>query len=68
MAGIPLVVETSEWKQFRCIYIKKKYFLSIFFCVFRICIKFRTFSKKDVPHSLCISEITNHETGAWITV
>ena len=39
---------------------KKKNFLN-FFCVFRICIKFRTSSNKDDPDSLCISEITDHE-------
>ena len=30
----------------------------------RICIKFRTFPKKDDAHSLCISEITDHEKRA----
>ena len=61
MTNIPLLVETSECKQFRCFYIKNKTFFSIFFCVFRICIKFRTFSKKDDPHNFCISEITDDE-------
>ena len=42
---------------------QKKFFWS-FFCVFRICIKFWTFLKKDDPHSLCISEITDHERRA----
>ena len=62
MASIPLVVETSECKQFSCIYLKNKNFFSIFFFVFRISIKFRTFSNKDDPDSLCISEITDHES------
>ena len=62
MTSIPLLVETSEYKKFRCLYLKD--FFSIFFSVFRICIKFRTFSKKDDPHSLCISEITDHELRA----
>ena len=64
MTSIPLVVETSECKQFRCIYLKNKTFFLDFFFVFRMCIKFRTFSEKDDPHSLCISEITDHQTGA----
>ena len=64
MTRIPLIVKTSEWKQFRCIYLKNKNFFLIFFGVFRLCIKFRTFSKKDDPHSLCISEITDHERRA----
>ena len=61
MTSIPLLVKTNECKEFRCIYLKKKKFVRIFFFVFRICIKFRTFLKKDDPHSLCISEITDHE-------
>ena len=43
---------------------KQKSFFWSFFCVFRICIKYRTFSKKDDPHSLIISEITDNETRA----
>ena len=47
---------------------KQNNFYWSFFCVFRICIKFRTFSKKDDPYSLCISEITDHERRAEINV
>ena len=62
MTSIPLLVNTSESKQFRCIYLKNKtFFLNFFFCVFRIIIKFRTFSKNDDPHSLNSSEINDHE-------
>ena len=43
---------------------KTKQFFKIFYYIFRVCIKFRTFSKKDDPHSLCISEITDHERRA----
>ena len=64
MTSIPLLVETIECKQFRSIYLKKETFFWIFFCIFRICIKFRTFSKKDDAHGLCISEITDHEKRA----
>ena len=61
MTSIPLLVETSECKQFTCIYLKNKTFFLNFLFVFRICIKFWTFSKKDDPHSFCIFEITDHE-------
>ena len=62
MTSIRLLLETIECKQFRSIYLKKKkHFFWIFFCIFRICIKFRTFSEKDDAHGLCISEITDHE-------
>ena len=64
MTSIPLLVETSECKQLRRIYLKNKTFFRFFLCVFRICFKFRTFSKKDDPHSFCISEITDHERRA----
>ena len=40
---------------------KTKDFFGIFFCIFRISIKFKTFSKKDGAHTLCISEINDHE-------
>ena len=47
MRSIPLLVETIECTQFRSTYLKNKRFFLIFFFVFRICIKFRTFAKKD---------------------
>ena len=43
---------------------KTKYIFWILFFDFRICIKFSIISKKNDPHSLCISEITDHETRA----
>ena len=64
MTSIPLLVERIEVTQLRSIYLKNKRFFLIFFCIFRICIKFRTFSKKDDAHSLCISDITDHEKRA----
>ena len=64
MTSIPLIVKTSASKQFTSFYLKNKTFFLNFFLRFSICIKFRTFSDKDDPHSLCISEITDHETDA----
>ena len=64
MTSIPLLVETSECKQFRWIYLKNKTFFLNFFCIFLILIKIQTFSKKDDPHSLCISEITDNQRRA----
>ena len=68
MTSIPLLVETIENTTFRCIYPKNKTFFLNFFRVFRMITKFRTFSKKDDPHSLCSSEITDNETRAKINV
>ena len=64
MTSIPLWVETIERKQFRWIYLETKNFFSIFFWIFEICNKLRTFSKKDDPHSFCISEIMDPEARA----
>ena len=47
---------------------KQKIFSQFFFSIFRICIKFKTFSKKDDAHILCISEITDHEKRAKTTL
>ena len=64
MTSIPWLVKTNECKHFRCINPKNKTIFLNFFPDFRICIKFRTFSDKDDPHSLCIFEINDHETDA----
>ena len=59
-----LISREIECKQFRRIYLKNRTFTSIFLCIFRIWIEFRTFWKKDDARSLCISEITDHEIRA----
>ena len=65
MTSIPLLVETIECKQFRCICLKKKKIFSDFFVAFfEYAMNFEHFQKKDDPHSLCISEITDHERRA----
>ena len=62
MTSIPLIAKTSECKNFRCIYFKKKKIFSQFFSpFFESALNFEHFPKKDDPHSLCISEITDHE-------
>ena len=64
MTSIPLLVKTIQCKEFRGIYLKNNTFFLNFFRIFLICIKFWTFSKKDDPHILCISEITDPEKRA----
>ena len=62
MTSIPLKAKTSECKNFRCIYLKNKTIFLIFFLVFsESALNFEHFQKKDDPHSLCISEISDHE-------
>ena len=59
------LISRDNWMQTIQIHLsqKQKIFSQVF-CIFRICIEFRTFSKKDDPHSLCISEITDHQRRA----
>ena len=59
-------ISKDKWKQTIKMHLsqKPKIFSQFFFCVFWIWIKFRTFSKKDDPHRLCISEIPVHERRA----
>ena len=65
MTSIPLLVKTSEWKQFKCIYLKNKtLFLEFYSAFFESALNFKNFQKRDHPHSLCISEITDHERRA----
>ena len=47
---------------------KQNIFSQFFSGLIGICIKFKTFSKKDDPHSLLISEITDHEGHAEINI
>ena len=65
MTRIPLIVKTSECKQFRWLYLKNKtFFLHFFLEFFESALNFQTSQKKDDSHSLCISEITDHERHA----
>ena len=71
MTSIPLLAETIEWKQFRFIYLKNKRFFLNFSLHFSNLMtlnfendKYSLISKKDDAHSLCISEITDHEKPA----
>ena len=43
-------------------------FLSLFYYVSEIYIKFAVFKKKDQSHSLSITEIINCETGSYLNV
>ena len=47
MTGIPLLVKTSEWKQFRCICLKnQRFFLNCFWAFFEFVLNFEQFQKK----------------------
>ena len=46
------------------LYQKQKIFSEFFSAFSKSALNFKQFQKKDDPHSLCISEITNHERRA----
>ena len=45
-----------------------EHFFWIFYFVFKIYVKFGVFSKKDLSHSLSITEIINLDTGSYLNV
>ena len=55
-----LIIAISRY-QFRCNYLWKKKFSSIFFCFLKSSWNSKPFEKKHDPHSFCISEITDSE-------
>ena len=61
MTSILFLVETIQCKNSVPFISKTKKFYSIVLCIFQIYVKFWTFSKKDDPHNLRISEITDSE-------
>ena len=54
---LPIELQLSE---------KPKTFLQIFYCIFRIYIKFWTFWNRNEPHSLSISEVIDSERRAYL--
>ena len=56
----------EKWMQTTQMHLyQKQNIFSRFFSVFsKYALNFQQFQKKDDPHSLCISEITDHERGA----
>ena len=47
-----------------CLFQKQKIFSQFFSAFFESALNFEHFQKRDDPHSLCISEITDHERRA----
>ena len=47
---------------------KKNIFSEFFLPFFESALNYEHFQKKDDPHSLCISEIIDHERRAYINV
>ena len=59
------LISRGNWMQTIQMHVSKKPKIFLFFfCSFRICIKFKTFPKKDDPHPLINSEITDNERRA----
>ena len=67
MKGIFAIIRGFYHNQFKCIILKTKPFLSWFYCIFRIYIKFATCSEKKVElHSLSIAEIIESEKRGYL--
>ena len=63
MTVFPKINSKVKWiEKFQMHLSQKKNIFSEFFCAFlESALNFEHFQKKDDPHSLCISEITDHE-------
>ena len=69
MTSIPVAICRFSDNNFKRLYLKKKTFLLIFYCISEMGIKFRTFwkKKKEYP-SLIITEIIASEKNIYLSV
>ena len=68
MWSIPVAICGFSDNNFKRLYLKKKTFLLIFYCIFKMGIKFRTFWKKKEYPSLIITEIIASEKDIYLSV
>ena len=69
MTSIPLLVETIECTQFRCIYLKNKKIFSQFFSAFsESALNFEHFQKKMTLIAYVFPKLKNHEKRAKTNV
>ena len=62
MKNILFLIETIQWDQFRCNYLRNKKLFSELLAEFLKCsLSFRYFERKYDPHRFCISKITASE-------
>ena len=59
---------TISRNKFKRHYLKNKKLFGIFYCISQMCMKFRSFKKKDEYPSLIISEMMDCERGGYVNV
>ena len=68
MTGIPVAMCRFSDKNFKRFYLKKKRHFQHFYWIYEMCMKFRTFWKKEEYPSLIITEIIASERDVYLTV
>ena len=66
MTSILVIAERNSCNQLKCNYLKNKNFLWKFYSVLNIYIEFWAFWKKNLPHSLNISDIIDSEKRGYL--
>ena len=68
MTTIPVAICRYSDNNFKRFYLKKKDVPWIFYCISEMCMKFRTFWKKEEYPSLIITEIIASEWDIYLSV
>ena len=68
MTSIPVALCRVSDNKFKRFYFKKENIFLDFFCISEMCLKFRTFWKKEEYPSLIITEIIAFERDAYLSV
>ena len=69
MTSIPVAICRYSGNNIKRFYLKRKHILSIFDCIFEMCMKFKTFWKKKEEYpSLITTEIIASEGDVYLSV
>ena len=68
MTSIPFAICRYSGNNFKRFYLNKETLLPIFDCISEMCMKFRTFWKKEQYPSLIITEIIAFESEVYLSV
>ena len=68
MSSIPVAICRFSDNNFKRLYLKKERLFLIFYCISEMCMKLRTFWKKEEYPSLIIAEIIPSERYIYLSV
>ena len=68
MTSIPVAICRFSNNKFKRLYLKKKFFLTTSVRISEMCMKFRTFPKKEEYPSLIITEIISSQRDIYLSV